>query len=88
MTLETSPGFEICPEREWEDDGQDDFDADKVLGGADGLESLTEARERYAACMAESADPGSVSRGGEGAWWSAARLVIEDSGELQPRQAE
>ncbi|MBT2393610.1 hypothetical protein J7E87_30430 [Streptomyces sp. ISL-1] len=88
MTLETSASFEICPECGWEDDGQDDFNADKVLGGPNGLESLTAARERYAAYIAESADPDSVTRGGEGSWWSTAKLVIEDSGEKRPRQAE
>ncbi|MFI0960061.1 CPCC family cysteine-rich protein [Streptomyces sp. NPDC021080] len=73
MTLETSANFEICPECGWEDDGQDDFDADEVLGGPNGAESLTEARERYAAYLAESAGPDSVTQGGEGSWLSAAK---------------
>ena len=88
MILETSASFEICPECGWEDDGQDDFNADKVLGGPNGLESLTEARERHAAYIAESADPDSVTRDGEGSWWSAAKSVIEDSAEKRPRQAK
>ena len=32
----------------WEDDGQDDWDADVMRGGPNGLLSLTEARANYA----------------------------------------
>jgi hypothetical protein len=33
----------------WEDDGEDDPDADEVLGGPNGDYSLTEARENFSA---------------------------------------
>ncbi|MBU9352387.1 hypothetical protein KTE65_18920 [Burkholderia multivorans] len=35
-TLRERGGFEICSVCFWQDDGQDDEDADKVLGGPDG----------------------------------------------------
>jgi hypothetical protein len=41
--------YEICPVCYWEDDGQDDADADEVLGGPNGSLSLTAARQNYAA---------------------------------------
>jgi hypothetical protein len=31
----------------WEDDGQDDYDADVVRGGPNGVLSLTQARANY-----------------------------------------
>jgi hypothetical protein len=36
--------FEICAVCDWEDDGQDDEDADDILGGPNGKLSLTEYR--------------------------------------------
>lgn len=84
VTLETSANFEICSECGWEDDGQDDHNADQVLGGPNGLQSLTQARdltqarEEYAAFIAQGADADSVSRGGEGSWWAAAKRAIDE----------
>ncbi len=46
-TLGERHGYLICPLCEWEDDGQDDFDADRVWGGANSDYSLTEARENF-----------------------------------------
>jgi hypothetical protein len=46
-TLFARGGFEICPVCFWQDDGQDDADADIVLGGPNGLLSLTQARANY-----------------------------------------
>jgi hypothetical protein len=46
-TLEERGGFAICPVCFWEDDGQDDYDADVVRGGPNGLLSLAEARANY-----------------------------------------
>jgi hypothetical protein len=43
-------GFEICPVCFWEDDGQDDPDADVVLGGPNGQLSLTQARNNGLSC--------------------------------------
>ena len=40
-------GYEICPVCFWEDDGQDQPDADIVLGGPNGTLSLTEARSNF-----------------------------------------
>jgi hypothetical protein len=48
VTLAERGGFEICPICFWEDDGQDDADADVVLGGPNGLLSLTQARRNFA----------------------------------------
>ena len=48
LTLEVRWGYEICPVCFWEDDGQDDPNADDVMGGPNGLLSLTEARRNYA----------------------------------------
>ena len=46
-TLRERGGYEICYLCDWEDDGQDDSDADKVRGGPNGDYSLTEARENF-----------------------------------------
>jgi hypothetical protein len=48
LTLAERGGFEICPVCFWEDDGQDDPDADVVLGGPNGSLSLTAARRNFA----------------------------------------
>jgi len=47
-TLLDRYSYEICELCDWEDDGQDDDDADKVLGGPNGRYSLTEARKNFA----------------------------------------
>ncbi|MGV9567988.1 CPCC family cysteine-rich protein [Streptomyces sp. NPDC003480] len=47
MTLTHRGGFEMCEVCGWEDDGQDDQDADAILGGPNGSMSLTEARRRF-----------------------------------------
>ena len=49
LTLDARAGFECCPVCYWEDDGQDDPDADEVRGGPNGMLSLTEARQNFAA---------------------------------------
>ncbi|WP_090769340.1 CPCC family cysteine-rich protein [Nonomuraea maritima] len=49
VTLSERGGFEICPVCFWEDDGQDDPDADVVLGGPNGYLSLTQARRNFLA---------------------------------------
>lgn len=49
VTLAERGGFEICPVCFWEDDGQDDPDADLVMGGPNGGLSLTQARRNFAA---------------------------------------
>ena len=46
-TLSDRGGFEICAVCFWEDDGQDDYDADVVRGGPNGVLSLTQARANY-----------------------------------------
>ncbi|WP_407136525.1 CPCC family cysteine-rich protein [Xanthomonas protegens] len=46
-TLSERAAFEICAVCFWEDDGQDDDDADAVLGGPNGSLSLTQARANY-----------------------------------------
>jgi hypothetical protein len=46
-TLTERQGFEICPLCNWEDDGQDNHNADKVLGGPNQSYSLTEARHNF-----------------------------------------
>ncbi|MEU2435954.1 CPCC family cysteine-rich protein [Streptomyces rubradiris] len=75
-TLEERADFEICPECGWEDDGQDDSDAHIVRGGPNGSLSLAQARLDY---LAEAgADDESVTRGGEGLWWSEARRRIAE----------
>lgn len=46
-TLAERGAYEICPVCFWEDDGQDDENADAVLGGPNGELSLTDGRENY-----------------------------------------
>lgn len=47
LTLEERGGYDICPVCFWEDDGQDDHNADLVLGGPNGRLSLSEARKNF-----------------------------------------
>ena len=47
LTLEDRGGYNICPVCFWEDDGQDDHNADLVLGGPNGGLSLSEARKNF-----------------------------------------
>ena len=49
ITLPSRGSFELCGECDWEDDGQDDHDADRVRGGPNGDLSLTAARQLYQA---------------------------------------
>lgn len=46
-TLTERQGWDICRVCFWEDDGQDDHNADKVLGGPNSNYSLTEARANF-----------------------------------------
>lgn len=46
-TLFARAGFEACPVCFWEDDGQDEADAERVLGGPNGFLSLRQAQENY-----------------------------------------
>ena len=46
-TLPERANYEICELCNWEDDGQDDEDADEVMGGPNSDYSLTEARENF-----------------------------------------
>ncbi|MFQ2014899.1 CPCC family cysteine-rich protein [Aeromonas veronii] len=46
-TLSERSGFEICAVCFWEDDGQDDDDADEVLGGPNGYLNLTQDRANF-----------------------------------------
>lgn len=46
-TLSERQTYEICSLCNWEDEGQDDHDADEVLGGPNKDYSLTEARENF-----------------------------------------
>ncbi|WP_046226131.1 CPCC family cysteine-rich protein [Paenibacillus dauci] len=46
-TLEERRSWEICCLCNWEDDGQDDPDADRVYGGPNEDYSLTEARKNF-----------------------------------------
>jgi len=47
FTLDARCSWEICIICFWEDDGQDDFDADKVFGGPNGEHSLTHYRIEF-----------------------------------------
>ena len=51
-TLDDRGRFEICEVCFWEDDGQDNYDADIVRGGPNGLLSLSQARANYLRCGA------------------------------------
>lgn len=46
-TLTERQSFEICMLCNWEDDGQDDHNADKILGGPNKDYSLSEARQNF-----------------------------------------
>lgn len=46
-TLSERQAFDICFLCDWEDDGQDDHNADLVLGGPNHSYSLTEARKNF-----------------------------------------
>ncbi len=46
-TLINRGGFDICFLCNWEDDGQDDYNADLVLGGPNQSYSLTESRQNF-----------------------------------------
>jgi uncharacterized protein (TIGR02996 family) len=46
-TLRARGAFQICQVCFWQDDGQDDYDADSVRGGPNGIISLTLARANY-----------------------------------------
>jgi hypothetical protein len=46
-TLSSISNFELCFLCDWEDDGQDDSNADEVVGGPNGDYSLTEARNNF-----------------------------------------
>ena len=46
-TLKSRQDYNICVLCDWEDDGQDDHNADKVLGGPNRDYSLTEARQNF-----------------------------------------
>lgn len=47
-TLDERGGYDICCLCNWEDDGQDDPDADKMFGGPNKGYSLTQARDNFA----------------------------------------
>jgi len=46
-TLPERGAHDLCPECDWEDDGQDNHDADEIRGGPNGPQSLTAARQAY-----------------------------------------
>ncbi|WP_201381355.1 CPCC family cysteine-rich protein [Ktedonobacter sp. SOSP1-85] len=46
-TLASRGSYDICSVCFWEDDGQDDHDADTILGGPNHRLSLTKARENF-----------------------------------------
>ena len=48
-TLPSRGDYELCPECDWEDDGQDDHDSSLVRGGPNGGLSLDAARVEYRA---------------------------------------
>jgi hypothetical protein len=55
-TLTERGSYDICIICNWEDDGQDDKEADKVLGGPNGNLSLTENRINLGRVLRENAD--------------------------------
>jgi hypothetical protein len=46
-TLHERGGYDICPVCFWEDDGQDEPDAERVLGGPNYNLSLRQAQENF-----------------------------------------
>ncbi|TYO96782.1 cysteine-rich CPCC protein [Geothermobacter ehrlichii] len=58
-TLSERGNYDLCFLCDWEDDGQDDDEADKVWGGPNGDYSLTEARLNFAryGCMYRPGEP-------------------------------
>ena len=46
-TIQSRGSFAVCPVCNWEDDGQDCHDADRVRGGPNGSLSLTAARANF-----------------------------------------
>jgi hypothetical protein len=46
-TLHGRGGFETCPVCFWEDDGQDEADAERILGGPNRNLSLRQAQENF-----------------------------------------
>lgn len=78
--MEERADFEICPECGWEDDGQDDTDAHIVRGGPNGRLSLLQARLDYLEAVAEE-NHESLTRGGEGLWWSETRRQFSNPAE-------
>ena len=61
-TLRTGGTYEICGLCHWEDDGQDDWDADRAAFGPNGNLSLTEARRNFR-------ETGSYNRGRPSYWF-------------------
>jgi hypothetical protein len=49
LTLPSRGNYDLCPECDWEDDGQDDHDSTLVRFGPNGGLSLDAARARYQA---------------------------------------
>lgn len=46
-TLDEQGTYDICLICNWEDDGQNDSNADRILGGPNGKYSLTQARNNF-----------------------------------------
>lgn len=46
-TLPSRGNYDLCPECDWEDDGQDNHDSALIRGGPNGLLSLDNARAEY-----------------------------------------
>lgn len=46
-TLPSRGNYDLCPECDWEDDGQDNHDSDPVRNGPNGSMSLDAARAAY-----------------------------------------
>ncbi len=53
-TLATRGSFDVCAVCDWEDDGQDSHDADRVRGGPNGDLSLAQAIRNFADYRASS----------------------------------
>jgi hypothetical protein len=84
-TLSERGGYEICDVCFWEDDGQDDDDADEVLGGPNGDLSLTEGRANYRAFGASRTGPSprSVTIASRGARYGLAYHCSEARAKVQ-----